>query len=1363
MRARDLYQIASNGRISQRAFRQMNSRRALDPQDQFRAFQASETQVLFQVRFLAIVLEGCDGMGIAQFPEEFGDGRVNSILDVTRLEFGCRLRHGLSSNAAATRRPSGGPCVARAYHATFEQFNRLRFVARSRKQEVRIAASGISFHTSKLSWAQILTTPLDFRAVQFYTPWLYSGGTIVVYDFAAKFSWENQMTRRRLHCVLLCWSAVLILLVPLACFAQEATGKIVGTVYDQQGGVIPGTNVTVTNTGTGIAHSTQSDKDGFFQVLDLPIGTYRLTAEQSGFQRVTTADQKLEINQVMRIDVHMIIAGGSQTVTVEAQVAGVETANPTIGGSITSRELINLPLNGRDVLDLALTQTGVTEADPDFSGTGAGSQGGYSIAGGRPDAITFLLNGGLNNNLLDNSNVFDPNPDTVAEFRILKSDYTAEYGRNGGGIISVVTKSGSDQFHGSVFEFLRNDALNANLFFNNATPDTNGNPIPRPVLKRSQFGATLGGPIKKDKFFFFVGYQGQRQTAQENLVTAGVSTSAVTSVFTPAELQGNFSAAPDASAVAAFLQVNPYFQSNPALAAQGIIDPTKINPVSQNYINAGLIPTSPTGTLTPFGSATDNTDELTLRFDFNLNPRDQLTATIGGNNATLDNPFVFASVNGYPDVTKSYNRFINLGYTHVFSPDLLNEAHVVFQRNDYHQDMPAATLPTSADLGVGIISDNPTGPTNLYFGNNLTTGFSENGPTRLVSNTYAVTDAITYVHGKNTWKVGEGFTRYQNNTVYDYYINAELDFFGDPNTGLPFTGDYFADFLVGLPSGLTQYAQAPSNIRSSEAYVFGQDEWRVRPNLTLTIGLRYEFSSPLYDTQDRLYSISPGQQSIVFPGAPVGLVFPGDPGVPTGANFPDHLNFAPRFGFAWDPTGSGKTSIRGGGGIFYDVINGDANLQFNGQPPFFSAAGLFFSPNTSGLGPQTFLSDPFGNAGVPNPFPSQPVNHDVNFADAGFLPINNGGSQYWVDPHLKTPYVYQYNLSVQRELAPNLTAEVNYVGSTSHGLTALEDVNPYVLGTYNRILNLTPGNTTCSEDVGLCSFATVPEFKNVANANYNSLEASLTKVVSDSKIGTTYFTLGFTYAHSLDDASGFRNRNGQVPAYNLTQFYASSDFDIRDRIVFSGGWDLPFDRAWSDGPKRLTKGWSVYPIFSWRTGFPLDVPARFGYRFDPTFPGPTGAGDPYLVNALLVGPLNIFNPEQNQTINGTPGNYYFNPNSWTNAENPEPAPGQTNPCGGADPTIFPSNACAVANPAVRTYGFPRNSFRGSGRTNLDFALAKTTSITERVNAEFRVEAFNIFNHAEFQNPDTNITDGTFGQVTSTYDPRILQLALRVTF
>ena len=1107
---------------------------------------------------------------------------------------------------------------------------------------------------------------------------------------------------------------------------QDATGRVVGIVYDQSNAVIADAHVTVTNVATHISRETTSDGTGFYQVLALPIGSYTVSVERQGFRTVTTAQSKLEINQTLKIDIKMEVGSATETVTVESTTGTVETINPTLGSTVSDRTVQDMPLNGRNALDLALLQPGVLPADNPANGSGGTGGMQFSIGGGRSDSNTFVLDGGLNNDLLDNGVVYNPNPDSIQEFKVLTSNFTAEYGRSAGGIVTEVTKSGTNAIHGSAYDFVRNTAFDANNFFSNLNGD------PRQTLHRNQYGGTVGGPIKKDKLFFFIAYQKQQ------LSEASVSNQVT--LPTAAELQGNFSGSPNQAAVASFLQANPFFQPNPALAAQGIINPTSIDPVAQAYIKAGLIPTSnsPTGAASFQNPLTDNPDEWTGKLDYEASPKDHFTATFGRILDPQLNPGP-GGIPGYGSTSTLYSRFFNIAYIRTLSPNLLNEFRATAQRSDTLQRVPAAKQPTSTELGINIKSDNPTGPTQLDFPNAVI-GFSIQGPSRLVDNTFAYSDVLSWIHGKHTMKFGASLSAYQDNQIFQFEINGQF-FYSTAGAA----GDPFANFLVGLPDFYDQGPSAPSNIRTKATYVFAQDEWHVANNLTLTYGLRYEYSTPKSDTEGRTYSIIPGApQSTVFPGAPLGLLFPGDKGAPNGANFPDKTNFAPRFGFAWQPFHDGKTSVRGGWGMFYDVLKAEDNFQFNGQVPFASAA---FIGNFQPSGPATasgfgFQSDPFGSTGNPDPF-GQPLNHNVNFANTFGTFTSNGTGATIVNPHLRTPYTYQYNLSIEHQISNKLIARASYVGSSSHGLTALVDINPFDPATLNsanpqRFLNERAGNLpafTNSDPNGVTppgfnpnvpngSFGQEQEFENASNANYNALQLSLTQQTTNVwKLGGMYYTLGYTWAHSIDNASGFRQGSFAVPFFDPQLFRASSDFDLRQYLTFSGGWDLPFNR----GAHRLVKGWSLYPILTWRTGFPFT--AIGGFNTLDNAPGPTGAGDQALINANLTAPIQYLNPKSN-------GLQFFSQAS------------------------FNDNV-------TQGYGSaPRNVLRGPGRTNLDLSLAKVTPLyRERITLELRVDAFNLFNHTQFQNLDNNAQDigSTFGQVISAYDPRILQVAAHIRF
>jgi hypothetical protein len=1103
-------------------------------------------------------------------------------------------------------------------------------------------------------------------------------------------------------------------------YAQDTTGKITGVVTDPSGAVVPNVNVTVTNKSTNLSRDAMTNREGVYQVLQLPIGFYQVSAVASGFEQIAVQSRiALEINQTLRVDIQLQIGKVGNTVEVESSASQVETENSTVGATVTGQAIYELPLNGRNTLDLLKTQPGVSATNPDSS-----AAGNYSIGGMRTDSVTYLLDGGLNNGLLTNGVVANPNPDSIAEFRVIENNYSAEYGRSAGGIVSEVVKSGTNSLHGTAYDYVRNQFFNANSFFNNQQG------LSVPILKRNQFGGTIGGPIVKNKLFFFFSYEGQRQTALD------ASPGKVTT-FTPAEAKGDFSQSDQASTVAAFLQANPYYQSNPTLASQGIIDPTKIDPVATAYFKNGLIPTSASGFLFPQASGTNNYNEYLGKFDYTVTSRDTLSGTF----TTRDNPQllpfgnqVSSSVVGYPVNYGNGTYFGAVTYAHTFTPALLNEFRVNAQRLNHTQAIPGAKDATASQLGANVPSDQPTGPPRLGFsGSNLNIGFSPQGPTNEIDNTFAYSDNLSWTTRNHNLKLGFYYSAYQNNTVYDFYVNGEYFFYG-PSTGVG-SGFDLADFLMGNADEFLQFGKAPSNIRSHQVAGYAQDTWKVKKNLTLNLGIRYEYASPKLDTQGRSFSFIPGEQSTRFVNAPTGLVFPGDAKAPSGSNYPDKNDWSPRFGFAYDVFGNAKTSIRGGAGMMYDILKGEDNLQFNGQAPFFGFADIF--PNTyTGTGLSS-LQDPYGSAGAVDPFPSKAPSKNLDFGAAGYLPFGGGGV-YFVDPKLRTPYVFQYNLSIQQQLPSTMLLEAGYIGYSAHKLTGLVDVNPFVLGTNSRLY----GNS---------NFSYLAEFQNIGKASYNALEVNLQRRnTSMGKLGSSFFTVGYTLGHEIDNSSGFRERNSAVPAYNHDLFRASGDTDVRHTFVLSGGWDLPFDHLWESGPKVLTKGWSLYPIVTANTGFPLDVGA--GLNTSGSRSGPSGAGDAGLVRADLAGQIVLLNPGNTQTFNNpsagasSSGNYWFNPADFSISR------------------LVALNKVPGNLLTTPTYGsFPRNALRGPGRVNTDLSISKHFTIREGVILELKGDAFNLFNNVQFKNPDTTVSDPTFGQISTTYDARILQVALHLRF
>jgi hypothetical protein len=1133
---------------------------------------------------------------------------------------------------------------------------------------------------------------------------------------------------------------VLGLLAVLCClpaFSQSATGKVTGIITDTSGAVISGANVAVTNVATGAKSTVVSGADGSYEVLQLPVGSYTVKVQKDLFETTITAPSELEINQTVRVDVRLAVGTVAQVVSVDSQAAQVETENPTIGSTITGPAVQELPLNGRDPMSLLQTQPGV-------SGSFTTNSNGGSIAGGRTDNVSFLLDGGNNNVVRSSALNFDPNPDTVAEFRVLMNNYTAEYGRSGGGVVSVVTKSGTNELHGSLFEYLRNTDFDANNFFLNQTGQ------PRAILQRNQYGGTAGGPVMipklfngKDKLFFFFAYQGQKQNQ--------TSVGSVATVYTPGEIQGNFSAAnngkPDPDVVA-FLQTYPFFQPNASLAAQGIIAPGTINPIFQNFVKANLIVNNSSGSYVPTQATKTNYNQYSTKIDYLITATDRLTGTYG----FQSNPTLNAGNIGFPLDSTATNSFVTLDYTKTIGPSLINDLRGSATREHQNQNNPTTTTPGPQALGINITPDLDLGTPQISMPSGyLSLGYNPNN-SDLADTTFNYADTITWIRGAHTFKAGFSFIAEQENSDYNYDTMGEFDFYG-ASTSIG-SGNPLADFEFGLPDAFAQYPSAFSNMRSKIYAGFGQDEWKVAPRLQLTIGLRYEYGSPQLDTLGRSFSLIPGEQSQRFVAAPVGAVFPGDPGAPKGLYFPDKNNFAPRFGLAWDPFGDGKTSVRAGFGVFYNILNGWAQDENNGIPPFY--AGVTFSNNDGdplsrvSAAPQ-YLSNPYSSNGQINPFPSHATlsSNDPNlFLNLSALPF--GTEAWFADTHLRTPYIYNYNLSVERQLVKNLALDVSYVGSSSHKLTNMEDGNPIILGTNVRILNAERYPYFNDPNRGLTDngFGPLPSvITNDGAASYNGLLASLTKRFSQNRyIGTTFFTAAYTWSHNIDNGTGsLTSTSGNIPYYDHDALRGNSALDQRQRFTLAGGWELPFAQAWSSGPKRLTEGWTLLPIFSDFSGAPFDISAGLRESSVGNKPGPSGAGDLQLVRAeLTTSSVQRYNPHSTRSIGSQTGLYYFNPNDFT------------------VPSAW--NSTSFIPTGGLTYGMGRDSIPGIGEVNLDMALTKRTALfRDRVNSEFRLEAFNSLNHTEFANPNTSRTSGLFGQVTSVRGNRVGQIALRIQF
>jgi hypothetical protein len=1142
----------------------------------------------------------------------------------------------------------------------------------------------------------------------------------------------------------------------------QSKASLRGTVSDQSGGVIAGAKVTLTNTGTGIARATTTGNDGTYLFDLVQVGTYKLTVDKPGFSAFLQGGIVLELNQNGRQDVALKIGQENQTVEVTANVVQVDTTGAVLGKVENQRMINDLPLADRDTLQLGLLQAGVFTPDPDD-----GSGNPFSVSGQRSESLTFLLDGGNNTDFLGNNIVVNPNPDAVEEFKILTNNYDAQYGRTSGGIVNQVTKSGTNAFHGDAFEFLRNTELNARDYF---LPST----LPKQAFQRNVFGGTIGGPIKKDKMFFFAAYQGWRSREGQ--------TSPVLTVLSPAERTGNFAevcgsydAGGNCTAAGGEQLVNPYTGNNVpfnnlATPGQGGTGPggNLVNPVMQNYINA-FVPQANLSNNEYVASPTaaiDN-DQGILHFDYNLTPRDALSFVYVINDERDNYPFQiingastggdFPLGSGFTDSNRT--QIGTFTWTHTFAGGKLNEFRFAANRYATLQGVPTTTTSPAALGFTNVNPDDPKGTAPpIMYASSFTVGPSPQGPTKLHRATFEFADNFTWTRGRHEWKFGGDVTRIRQNFNYDFYNNGSFDF---DNYGTTWTNDPLADFVGGFWDNYYQFSSAVYGIRTGSLGFYAQDTWKVNSRFTLNLGLRYDYYIPQWDTHNNILGFFPGTQSTVFPNAPPDILYPGDPGTPNRALvYPDKNNFAPRIGFAWDMLGNAKLVMRGGFGIFYDIEDGALNLQFGAEPPYGAVSNIFPNSLAQGVDP---IADPFAASGFTNPFPFASAGKVGTFEDPA-IPY-----AYTTDPHFRTPYSENFNFGFQWQATNNMMLEAVYVGSLGRKLISTGETNfpsvtneQYQLATYGSV------GPECARPLAACTQG----LNNPADpldptglpTGIQQLYTNFSNGLSDSdQLQITLdqrfahgisFRAAYTWSKTIDLTSGFRARSSTYSdPYDYRLDRSIADFDVPQRFVFSGIYELPF-AAHTDNKllEKVAKGWQLNGIVTFQGGQPVNIYAN------------TNASEQnnFLDRPNVVGPIPLTHDPRNSQqnfiadCNGTSdgsetGNFWFNPTNLVCTACPD-----QNPC---------TNAFGNPGIPLLTYGdMPRNYIRGPGINNWDLSLTKRTTLKENTSLEFRAEFFNAFNHVQFLRVDNSgFVSPTFAQVISDRGARLIQFGLKLYF
>lgn len=1169
------------------------------------------------------------------------------------------------------------------------------------------------------------------------------------------------------------FSLTLSLLEVPSAKADNLYASVRGTVIDQTGASVPDVKLTATNRATGISYSSTSDANGVYAFLQLPIGDYDVTAQKQGFTKFVLAKLHLDVNQVYALDVKMEVGQLSETVTVEANAVQVNTSSPQLGSVVDANEIVNMPLINRNWINLQQTEAGVVSASD--------GRGGFATNGSQSQQNSFLVNGTDTNDIALNTPLIIPSPDAISEFRMVTGTINPEYGRNSGATINALIKSGTNSFHGDAFEFYRDSFLNSKNFF-----------APAAIFHQNEFGGTLGGPIwKKHRIFGFFSYQGIREREPQANVASNVTVFSATQL-NPQDLSAgaNFPDIAKSSTLSPTQLTGSDGKLYPAATAYstvfgcaggttpgctpGFIPSADINPISANLIKT-FVPAPNAGpTNFEFNPLTTLTaDQYLFRIDDNLTSKDTLWGSWFQQKqpSVSTIPFTGASLPGFASSSDSHLKMITLSWTHIINDHMLNEVRGGYTRLNFNTVNPVTPVqPSTFGFAINPQDTAGAGLPVVNLPGLFSLGFSSNGPQPRIDQTYQGTDNFSITHGRHTMKMGFDMRRFEVDSQFFGGNDGTYTFAG---SGAFTTGDQLADFVLGFPDNFSQGSGGVLSVRSQEYYSYIQDEFKIRPNFTLTFGSGWTIDTPMVDKSYQnhgMVAFVPGQQSTIFPNAPVGYVFNGDAGVhPSGMLHPFKY-FGPRFGFAYSPGwggwltgGPGKTSIRGGYGVYYNRYEEELTLQYLGMPPFtVSSAGAGSLAVASGVTGTPSFANPYvdlaGRGSINNPFPfNGVVPRNVQFtAAAGYLPL-------WqfccgtVDPTTVDPMAENFNLTLERQLSGSMKLSLGYVGAVAHHLSVGTPVNiPTSLSKLAADCATIATTATPCNSVGGATgafpndylvnpsiYGPIDQISSRGNSNYNAFQATFERHLARG----LQFAFAYTYSHSLDDGSGFENTSfggggfgalGSVRAvdpYCLHCDYASSIFDARHRLAGTLYYQIP-NVSHNLALSKLTGGWAIATLPTFSTGFPLDVvdsnlnsyvcQAAFSDFACPDVPN-------------LVGPIKTYNPRNTFASGG--GNLWF---SGTGAPNPN---------------SFSAEAPGTLGNA------PRNLFRGPGRNNWDFMLSKDTHITESIFFQLRLEGYNVFNHTQF-NPAgivTNFESPAFGQVLSAFDPREVQLAAKFYF